>query len=117
MEGRLLSLVTAVVKPFAVDAVREALQAMEVPGLTVSAVMGFGRQGGHTETYRGTEYAIDFVPKVKVEVVVPTPMAEAVADKIRLVAGSGRIGDGKIWITEVEQAIRIRTDERGTDAV
>ena len=90
---------------------------MEVPGLTVSPIMGFGRQGGHTETYRGTEYAIDFVPKVKVEVVVPTEMAEAVADAISSVAGSGKIGDGKIWITTVEQAVRIRTGERGVDAI
>jgi nitrogen regulatory protein PII len=112
-----LSLVTAVIKPFAVDLVREALLSMEVPGLTVSAVMGFGRQGGHTETYRGTEYAIDFVPKVKVEVVVPTEMADAVADRIRSVASSGKIGDGKIWITTVEQAVRIRTGERGVDAI
>jgi len=112
-----LSLVTAAIKPFAVERVREALMDMEVPGMTVSAIMGFGRQGGHTETYRGTEYAIDFVPKVKVEVVVPTSMADEVAERIRAVAGTGKIGDGKIWITAVEQAIRIRTSERGLDAV
>ena len=113
----MLSLVTAVIKPFAVGPRPQALQSMEVPGLTVSAVMGFGRQGGHTETYRGTEYAIDFVPKVKVEVVVPTAMAETIADGIRSVAGSGKIGDGKIWITTVEQVVRIRTGERGADAI
>jgi nitrogen regulatory protein P-II 1 len=113
----MLSLVTAVIKPFAVDPVREALQAMDIPGLTVSAVMGFGRQGGHTETYRGTEYAIDFVPKVKVEVVVPADQAEAVATRIAEAAGSGRIGDGKIWMEEVAQVVRIRTGERGIDAI
>jgi len=113
----MLCLVTAIIKPFAVNAVRDALQTMEVPGLTVSAVMGFGRQGGHTETYRGTEYAIDFVPKVKVEVVVPGEQAEVVAEKIREAAGSGRIGDGKIWVEEVVQVVRIRTGERGIDAI
>ena len=113
----MLSLVTAVIKPFAVDAVRDALQTMEIPGLTVSGVMGFGRQGGHTETYRGTEYAIDFVPKVKVEVVVPTEQAEAVASRIAEAAGTGRIGDGKIWIERVSQVVRIRTGERGIDAI
>jgi nitrogen regulatory protein P-II 1 len=113
----MISLVTAVIKPFAVDPVREALQTMDIPGLTVSAVMGFGRQGGHTETYRGTEYAIDFVPKVKVEVVVPTEQAEAVANRIAEVAGTGRIGDGKIWIERVSQVVRIRTGERGIDAI
>ena len=108
---------TAIVKPHAVDLVRKALQAAEVPGLTVSATIGFGRQGGHTETYRGTEYAIDFVPKVKVEVVVPTERAEAIADLIRSTATSGKIGDGKIWITAVDDVVRIRTGERGVDAV
>jgi nitrogen regulatory protein P-II 1 len=112
-----LSLVTAIIKPFAVDLVRRALLAAEIPGLTVSGSMGFGRQGGHTETYRGTEYAIDFVPKVRVEVVVPTEQAEAVADIIRSAAHSGRIGDGKIWVTSVLEAIRIRTGERGLDAI
>ena len=113
----MLSLVTAAIKPFAVDLVRAALREMEVPGMTVSAIMGFGRQGGHTETYRGTEYAIDFVPKVKIEVIVPTERAEEVGARIGAVAGTGKIGDGKIWITEIEQAIRIRTGERGLDAV
>jgi nitrogen regulatory protein P-II 1 len=112
-----LSLVTAAIKPFAVEPVRAALREMDVPGCTVSAVIGFGRQHGHTETYRGTEYFIDFVPKVKVEVLVPTEMAEPVADRIREVAGTGRIGDGKIWIIPVEEAVRIRTGERGDDAI
>ena len=113
----MLSLVTAVIKPFAVDLVREALQSMEVPGLTVSAVMGFGRQGGHTETYRGTEYAIDFVPKVKVEVVVPTEHGRGWSP-----TGSGRWPDPARSATArsgsptVEQVVRIRTGERGVDA-
>jgi nitrogen regulatory protein P-II 1 len=113
----MLSVVTAIVKPHVVDRVREALLAIDVPGLTVSSVIGFGRQGGHTETYRGTEYAIDFVPKVKLEVVVPAQRAELVAEQIGKVAGTGKIGDGKIWIVSVDRAVRIRTGEQGIDAV
>jgi nitrogen regulatory protein PII len=112
-----LSLVTAVIKPFVLDAVKDALKAIDVQGLTITEVKGFGRQGGHTETYRGAEYAIDFVPKVKVEVLVGTESAEAVASAIQSAANTGKIGDGKIWITSVDRAIRIRTGEMGVDAV
>ena len=113
----MLSLVTAVVKPHKLLEVKDALNEAGVHGLTVSEVKGFGRQGGHTETYRGAEYSIDFVPKVKIEVVVATSEAPAVAAVVSGVAQTGRIGDGKIWVTPVEQAVRIRTGERGLDAV
>ena len=113
----MLSLVTAVIKPFAVDAVKEALKSAGVAGLTLTEVKGFGRQGGHTETYRGTEYAVDFVPKVKLEVLVPLEDAESVAQVIASAAGTGKIGDGKIWITSVERIIRIRTGEMGAEAI
>jgi nitrogen regulatory protein PII len=113
----MLSLVTAVIKPFAVDAVKDALKGAGVTGLTLTEVKGFGRQGGHTETYRGAEYAVDFVPKVKVEIVVPLEDAESVANVIRQAASSGKIGDGKIWITSVDRVIRIRTGEMGADAI
>ena len=113
----MLSLVTAVIKPFAVDAVKDALKGARVTGLTLTEVKGFGRQGGHTETYRGAEYAVDFVPKVKVEIVVPLEDAESVANVIRQAASSGKIGDGKIWITSVDRVIRIRTGEMGADAI
>lgn len=113
----MLSLVTAVIKPFAVDAVKDALKGAGVAGLTLTEVKGFGRQGGHTETYRGTEYAVDFVPKVKVEVLVRDEEADSVADVIRQAASTGKIGDGKIWITSVERIIRIRTGEMGADAI
>jgi nitrogen regulatory protein PII len=112
-----LQLVTAIIKPHQVLAVKEALQAQGVQGLTVSEVKGFGRQGGHTETYRGAEYAIDFVPKVKVELMVPAEQAMAMADVIANAARTGKIGDGKLWITDVVEAMRIRTGERGADAV
>jgi nitrogen regulatory protein PII len=112
-----LSLVTAVIKPYVLDAVKEALKAIDVQGLTITEVKGFGRQGGHTETYRGAEYSIDFVPKVKVEVLIGTDAAEGVASAIQSAANTGKIGDGKIWITSVDRAIRIRTGEMGADAV
>ena len=112
----MLSLVTAVVKPHKLPEVRDALNAAGVHALTISEVTGFGRQGGHTETYRGAEYSIDFVPKVKVEVVVATRDAASVAAVVSGVAQTGRIGDGKIWVTPVEQAVRIRTGEKGLDA-
>ena len=108
---------TAIVKPYTVDLVRKALQAAEVPGLTVSATIGFGRQGGHTETYRGTEYAIDFVPKVRVEVLADNADADALVEAIAGAAQTGKIGDGKIWVTDVTQIVRIRTGEAGVDAI
>jgi nitrogen regulatory protein P-II 1 len=113
----MLHLVTAIVKPHMLEGVKDALRAAGVAGLTVSEVKGFGRQGGHTETYRGAEYKIDFVPKVKIEVLVDSGEAEKVAEVIAGAARTGKIGDGKIWVTAVDQAVRIRTGEMGTDAV
>ena len=113
----MLSLVTAVIKPHAVDSVKEALKGAGVTGLTLSEVKGFGRQGGHTETYRGAEYTVDFVPKVKLEILVPLEDADVVANVIAQAAGTGKIGDGKIWIASVERVIRIRTGEMGVDAL
>lgn len=112
-----MKLITAIVKPFKVDDVKDALKSAGVQGMTVSEVKGFGRQGGHTETYRGSEYAIDFVPKVRVELVVDDSQVDSVVDTIRTAAATGKIGDGKIWITQVERLIRIRTGEEGTDAI
>jgi nitrogen regulatory protein PII len=112
-----MKLVTAVIKPFKLDDVKDALKAAGVPGMTVTEVRGFGRQGGHTETYRGAEYQIDFVPKVCVEVVVDDERADAVVDAIAGVAATGKIGDGKIWVTTVDRLVRIRTGEEGHDAV
>ena len=113
----MLHLVTAVVKPHKIEDVKEALKGVGVQGMTVSEVKGFGRQGGHTETYRGAEYTIDFVPKVKIEVVCGTEDADKVADAIAGAAQTGKIGDGKIWMTTVDRLVRIRTGEMGSDAV
>ncbi len=113
----MIHLVTAVIKPHALDGVKEALKGVGIQGLTVTEVKGYGRQGGHTETYRGAEYNVDFLPKLKVEVVCGTEDAEKVADTIRSAANSGKIGDGKIWVTSVDRVIRIRTGEMGADAV
>jgi len=113
----MLKLVTAVVKPFKLDEVKEALKAIGVQGMTVTEVQGFGRQGGHTEVYRGSEYQVDFQPKVRVEVLCESAIAEQVADVIVDSGRTGKIGDGKVWITDVERVIRIRTGERGDDAV
>ena len=112
-----MKLITAIVKPFKLDDVKEALNAAGVQGITVSEVKGFGRQGGHTETYRGSEYQIDFVPKVRIELVVEDSSLERTLDVIRESASTGKIGDGKIWVTNVEQIIRIRTGEHGADAI
>ena len=112
-----MKLVTAIVKPFKIDDVKEALKAAGVQGMTVSEVRGFGRQGGHTETYRRAEYQIDFVPKAKIELVVDDATVEQVLDVIANAASTGKIGDGKIWVTNVEQIIRIRTGEHGADAI
>jgi len=112
-----MKLVTAVIKPFKLDDVKDALKAAGVAGITVSEVRGFGRQGGHTETYRGAEYKIDFVPKVSLSVVIGDDVVDAVVDAIVSSAATGKIGDGKIWVTDVERLVRIRTGEEGTDAV
>ncbi|WP_421118507.1 P-II family nitrogen regulator [Aquihabitans daechungensis] len=109
--------ITAVVKPFRVDEVKEALKGAGVAGMTVSEVQGFGRQAGHTEVYRGAEYTVDFVPKVKFEVIVEDADVQSIIDAIVTGAKTGKIGDGKIWITEVDAVIRIRTGEQGSDAV
>ena len=112
-----MKLITAIVKPFKIDDVKDALKAIGVQGMTVGEVRGFGRQGGHAETYRGAEYRIDFVPKVRIEIVVDAEHADQVVDVIQTAAATGKIGDGKIWVTEVERLIRIRTGEEGADAV
>ena len=112
-----MKLVTAIVKPHRVDEVKEALRGIGVNGLTTTDVEGFGRQRGHTEVYRGAEYQVDFVPKIRVEVLVPDDQAQGVIDAIVKAARTGKIGDGKIWVTEAEQVIRIRTGEMGPDAI
>ena len=109
--------IESIIKPFKLDEVKEALSAIGIQGLTVSEVKGFGRQKGHTELYRGAEYVVDFLPKIKVEVVVPDNLSDKVAEAIEKAANTGRIGDGKIFITPVLDAIRIRTGERGEDAI
>ena len=113
----MLSLVTAIIKPHMLESVKDALRDVGVSGLTVSEVKGFGRQGGHTETYRGAEYKIDFVPKVKIEVLCAVADSAKVADIIASSARTGKIGDGKLWIVAVDQVVRIRTGELGEDAV
>ncbi len=112
-----MKLVMAIIKPFKLDEVREALIELGIQGLTVGEVKGFGRQKGHTEIYRGAEYVVNFLPKVKVEVVVTDDLAEGVVEAIRETANTGRIGDGKIFVLDIGQAIRIRTGESGADAV
>ncbi len=112
-----MKLVTAVIKPFKLDDVKDALKAAGVTGITVTEVRGFGRQGGHTETYRGAEYKIDFVPKVSVEVVVENGAVDGAVDAITKSAATGKIGDGKIWVTDVDRIVRIRTGEEGSDAI
>ena len=112
-----MRLVTAVVKPFKLDDVKAALEALGVQGMTVSEVQGFGRQRGHTEVYRGAEYTVDFVPKARVEVVVDDADADRVVAAITAAARTDKIGDGKVWVTPVESLTRIRTGERGPDAL
>lgn len=109
--------IEAIIKPFKLEDVKEALAEVGVQGMTVVEVKGFGRQKGHTEIYRGSEYTVDFLPKVKVEVVVESDRAETVVDAIVKAANTGKIGDGKVFVSEVAEAIRIRTGERGNDAV
>jgi nitrogen regulatory protein P-II 1 len=110
-------LVTAVVKPFKLDDVKSALEGMGVQGMTVSEVQGFGRQRGHTEVYRGAEYTVSFVPKVRIEILVDDADASRIVDVIVAAAGTGSIGDGKVWSTPVEDLVRVRTGERGAEAL
>lgn len=110
-------LVTAVIKPHKLDEVKDALKTIGVMGLTVTEVKGFGRQGGKSETYRGAEYTVDFLPKVKIEVLVDTFDADKVIDTLMAAARTGKIGDGKIWAVNVDRVVRIRTGEQGTDAL
>ncbi len=112
-----MKLITAVIKPFKVDDVKDALKASGIVGMTVGEVRGFGRQGGHTETYRGSEYKIDFVPKVQIELVVDDNAVDSTVDTIKSSASTGKIGDGKIWVTSVDRLIRIRTGEEGAEAI
>ncbi|HYI62343.1 MAG TPA: P-II family nitrogen regulator [Acidimicrobiales bacterium] len=112
-----MKIVTAIVKPFKLDDVKSALKDAGVVGITVTEVKGFGRQGGHTETYRGTEYKIDFVPKVKLEVVIDDAEVDRVVQAVVAAAATGKIGDGKVWVTPVESIVRIRTGEQGSDAL
>jgi len=112
-----MRLVTAIIKPFKLDDVKSALETFGVHGLTVSEVNGYGRQKGHTEVYRGAEYTVDFVPKVRLEVVVDDDVAHSVVEAIVAAARTGQIGDGKVWTTPVEDLVRIRTGERGPDAL
>jgi nitrogen regulatory protein P-II 1 len=112
-----MKLITAIVKPFKLDDVKDAVKAAGVAAMTVSEVRGFGRQGGHTETYRGAEYQIDFVPKIKLEIVVDESQVDSVVDALVDAARTDKIGDGKVWVTDVAELVRIRTGERGSDAI
>ncbi len=112
-----MKLIVAVIKPFKLDAVKDALTEAGIHGLTVSEVQGFGRQKGHTEVYRGAEYQVDFIPKVRIEVVVDDDRVADATETIADTARTGKIGDGKIWVIPVEEAVRIRTGERGSDAL
>ena len=112
-----MKMITAVIKPFKLDDVREALSAVGVQGITVTEVKGFGRQKGHTELYRGAEYVVDFLPKIRLEIAVEDNRLEAVIETLMKAASTGKIGDGKIFVTNLEQVIRIRTGESGPDAI
>jgi nitrogen regulatory protein P-II 1 len=112
-----MKLVTAIIKPFKLDDVKDALKAAGVTAMTVTEVRGFGRQGGHTETYRGTEYQVDFIPKVKLEIVIDDAQVDLVVDTLVDAARTGQIGDGKAWVTDASEVVRIRTGERGPDAI
>jgi nitrogen regulatory protein PII len=112
-----MKLIIAVIKPFKLEEVREALTGIGVQGLMVSEVKGYGRQSGHTEIYRGAEYVVNFVPKIKLEIAAPDAAVEKIVDTIAATARTGKIGDGKIFVTPLEQAVRVRTDERGDDAL
>lgn len=112
-----MKLVTAIIKPHMLDEVRDTLSRLGVAGLTATEVRGFGRQKGHTEIYRGAEYSVDFVPKIKIDIAVADDRAEAVVEAIKTSARTGQIGDGKVFVSDIEQAIRIRTSEAGEDAL
>ena len=112
-----MKLIMAVIKPFRLDDVRDALSEIGIKGMTVTEVKGFGRQKGHTELYRGAEYAVDFLPKIKLEVAVPSDLVDRVIESISTAAQTGKIGDGKIFVSEIEQVIRIRTGETGPEAL
>ena len=112
-----MKLVTAIIKPFKLDEVREALSAIGVQGITVTEVKGFGRQKGHTELYRGAEYVVDFLPKVKLEIALDSPLVERAVEAIEKAARTGKIGDGKIFVFDLEQVVRIRTGETGAQAL
>ena len=112
-----MMLVTAIVKPFALADVRAAFEQLDIAGMTVSEASGYGRQGGHTEVYRGADYRVDLVPKVRIEVVAPDELVEKVIDAIVQSARTGKIGDGKVWVTPVATLVRVRTGERGADAL
>jgi nitrogen regulatory protein P-II 1 len=112
-----MKLVTAIVKPFKLDEVKSALKDAGATGMTTAEVQGFGRQAGHTEVYRGAEYTVDFVPKVRIELLLDDSDVEAITDALVAAARTGKIGDGKIWVTDVDQVTRIRTGERGPDAL
>jgi nitrogen regulatory protein PII len=112
-----MKLITAIVKPFTLDDVKTSLEDAGVLGMTVSEIQGYGRQKGHTEVYRGAEYSVDFVPKVRIEVVVDDSIVDKVLDSIVRSARTGKIGDGKVWVSPVETIVRVRTGERGTDAL
>jgi nitrogen regulatory protein P-II 1 len=113
----MVHLVTAVIKPHKLEEVKDALRGIGVLGLTISEVKGFGRQGGHTETYRGAEYTVDFLPKIKLEVICDSSEADKIVDTIVDSAASGKIGDGKIWVTSVDRLVRVRTGERDSEAI
>ncbi len=112
-----MKLITAIIKPFKLDDIRESLSEIGVTGMTTTEIKGFGRQKGHTELYRGAEYVVDFLPKLKIEVAVDDAQVESVIDAIQKAANTGKIGDGKIFVTSIEQVIRIRTGETGPDAL
>jgi nitrogen regulatory protein P-II 1 len=112
-----MKLIVAIVKPFKLDDVKERLKALNINGMTITEAQGFGRQRGHTEVYRGAEYEVDFVPKLRVEVLVDDQQVDEVVDAVVAAAQTGKIGDGKVWVIPVEQVVRVRTGERGPDAI
>ncbi len=112
-----MKLITAIIKPFKLDEVKDALKAAGVNGITVTEARGFGRQGGHVETYRGAEYNVDLVPKVRLDILVDQLVVDQIVDVLVKAAGTGKIGDGKVWVTDVSRVVRIRTGEEGTSAI